>query len=100
MHGAWEVSTSSVHDLLDASLEEASQLIIMRKLVEHFDDYESVHKIRTRRSGSHIYIEVFLGFNSDLTMGQVQKKIDRLSLAIKEAFVGAEVSIVASSEGA
>lgn len=100
VHGAWEVSTSSVHDLLDASLEEASQLIIMRKLVEHFDDYESVHKIRTRRSGSHIYIEVFLGFNSDLTMGQVQKKIDRLSIAIKEAFVGAEVSIVASSEGA
>jgi cation diffusion facilitator family transporter len=97
LHGAWEVSTSSVHDLLDASLEETSQLIIMKKLVEHFDDYESVHKIRTRRSGSQIYIEVFLGFNSSLTMGEVQKNIDRLSVAIEKAFIGAEISIIASS---
>ena len=98
LYGAWEVSTSSAHDLLDASLEEASQLIIMRKLVEHFDDYESVHKIRTRRSGSQIYIEVFLGFNAELTMMEIQKKIDRLSKAIQDAFMGAEVAIIASSE--
>jgi cation diffusion facilitator family transporter len=98
LHGAWEVSTSSIHDLLDASLEEASQLIIMRKLVDHFDDYESVHKIRTRRSGSNIYIEVFLGFNSELKMGEIQRRVDRLSLTIQDAFMGAEVAIIASSE--
>ena len=98
LHGAWEVSTSSVHDLLDASLEEASQLIIMRKLVDHFDDYESVHKIRTRRSGSNIYIEVFLGFNSELKMAEIQRRIDSLSVTIQDAFMGAEVAIIASSE--
>jgi len=98
LHGAWEVSTSSVHELLDASLEEASQLIIMRKLVDHFNDYESVHKIRTRRSGSDIYIEVFLGFDSELKMGEIQRRIDRLSLTIQDAFMGAEVNIIASSQ--
>jgi divalent metal cation (Fe/Co/Zn/Cd) transporter len=70
----------------------------MKKLVEHFDEYESVHKIRTRRSGSQIYIEVFLGFNAELTMGEIQKKIDPLSKAIQDAFIGAEVAIIASSE--
>jgi divalent metal cation (Fe/Co/Zn/Cd) transporter len=98
LHGAWEVSTSSVHELLDASLEEASQLIIMRKLVDHFNDYESVHKIRTRRSGSDIYIEVFLGFDSELKMGEIQRRINRLSLTIQDAFMGAEVNIIASSQ--
>jgi divalent metal cation (Fe/Co/Zn/Cd) transporter len=70
----------------------------MKKLVDHFDDYESVHKIRTRRSGSNIYIEVFLGFNSELKMGEIQKRINSLTDTIQNAFVGAEVAIVASSE--
>jgi len=98
LHGAWKISTSSVHELLDASLEEASQLLIMKKLVEYIDDYESVIKIRTRRSGVQIYIEVFLGFNPNLKMAEVQGKIDHLTSAIKSTFEGSEVVVVASAE--
>jgi cation diffusion facilitator family transporter len=100
IHGAWEVSTSSVHDLLDASLEEASQLLIMKRLVEHFDEYESVIKIRTRRSGIQIYIEVFLGFNPKLTLAEVQKRVDQLSSAIRSSFPSAEVVVVPSAQKA
>ena len=96
IHGAWVVSTSSVHDLLDASLEEASQLVIMRKLAEHFDDYESVLKIRTRRSGTNIYIEVFLGFQAHLSLAEVQSKMKHIAHAIQQNFLGAEVVIVPS----
>ena len=98
MHGAWKISNSSVHELLDASLEEASQLLIMKKLVEHIDDYESVIKIRTRRSGVQIYIEVFLGFDPNLKMIEVQDKIDHLTIAIKSTFEGSEVVVVPSAE--
>jgi ferrous-iron efflux pump FieF len=98
MHGAWKISNSSVHELLDASLEEASQLLIMKKLVEHIDDYESVIKIRTRRSGVQIYIEVFLGFNPNLKMIEVQDKINHLTSAIKSTFEGSEVVVVPSAE--
>jgi divalent metal cation (Fe/Co/Zn/Cd) transporter len=97
MHGAWKISNSSVHELLDASLEEASQLLIMKKLVEHIDDYESVIKIRTRRSGVQIYIEVFLGFDPNLKMIEVQDKIDHLTIAIKSTFEGSEVVVVPSA---
>jgi divalent metal cation (Fe/Co/Zn/Cd) transporter len=96
LYGAWEVSTSSVNDLLDASLEEASQLLIMRKLAEHFDDFESVLKIRTRRSGTNIYIEVFLGFNADMTLMMVQEKMRHIANDIQNNFPGAEVVIVPS----
>jgi cation diffusion facilitator family transporter len=98
IHGAWKISTSSVHELLDASLEEASQLLIMKKLVEHIDDYESVIKIRTRRSGVQIYIEVFLGFDPNLKMLEVQDKIDHLTSAIKGTFEGSEVVVIPSAE--
>ncbi len=96
LYGAWEVSTSSVNDLLDASLEEASQLLIMRKLAEHFDDFESVLKIRTRHSGTNIYIEIFLGFNADMTLMMVQEKMRHIANDIQNNFLGAEVVIVPS----
>ena len=70
----------------------------MKKLVEHIDDYESVIKIRTRRSGVQIYIEVFLGFDPNLKMAEVQEKINHLTIAIKSTFEGSEVVVVPSAE--
>jgi ferrous-iron efflux pump FieF len=95
--GAWNVSKSSINELLDASLEEASQLVIMRKLTEHFDDYESVNKIRTRRSGAKVHIEIFLGFAHNLSMSEVQKVIDKLTDSIQKEFTGAEITVIASA---
>ena len=96
LHAAWSITSSSMGDLLDASLSEHLQLRIMRQLVERFDDYDRLHKIRTRRSGPHVYVEVFLQFNPALLMGEVQNRIDAITRQITQEIPGTEVVVVPS----
>jgi ferrous-iron efflux pump FieF len=93
-HAAFAITSSSVGDLLDATLEEHLQLCIVRQLAEHFDDYDQLHRIRTRRSGPKIYIELFLQFNPTLSMGEVQRRIGTICHRIVAAIPGADVTIV------
>ena len=94
IHAAYAISSSSVNDLMDATLEETTQLQILNQLVRHLDDYDRLHKVRSRRSGSRIFVEVFLEFPPELRMAQVQERIGRLRRAIIAAIPSAEVSIL------
>jgi len=96
LHAAWAMTSSSVNDLLDATIEETTQLRILRQLVQHLDDYDRLHKIRTRRSGPRIYVEVFLEFDPLLLMGEVQRRITHLEQAIDKIIPGSDVSIIPS----
>lgn len=93
LHAAWGMASSSVGDLLDASVEEATQLQIMRHMVAHIDDYERLHGIRTRRSGSNLFVEVALEFDPLWSMGDVQERIETIRKDVEEALPGARVSI-------
>jgi len=94
LHAAWAMASSSVGDLLDATVEETTQLRILNQLVRHIDDYEKLHKIRSRRSGPHLYLEIFLEFHPELKMAEVDQKIRHLRQAISESIPGANVSIL------
>lgn len=94
IHAAYAISSSSVNDLMDAALEETTQLQILNQLVRHIDDYDRLHKVRSRRSGSRIFVEVFLEFPSDLRMAAVHDRIRHLRQSIATAIPGAEVSIL------
>lgn len=65
--------SSSFCDLLDRTLEEESQIVILRELADHFHEYEALHGIRSRRAGSKVFIEIFLEFAPEKTMGNIQK---------------------------
>jgi len=94
LHAAWAMASSSVGDLLDATVEETTQLRILNQLVRHIDDYEKLHKIRSRRSGPHLYVEIFLEFHPELKMAEAEQKIRHLREAIRESIPGADVSIL------
>jgi divalent metal cation (Fe/Co/Zn/Cd) transporter len=93
VHAAWSMASSSVGDLLDATVEETTQLRILRQLVLRLDDYERLHKIRARRSGPRLYVEIFLEFDPLLLMGEVQKRIDAIRQDLESKIPGADVSI-------
>jgi len=93
LHAAWAMTSSSVYDLLDATIEETTQLRILRQLVLRLDDYERLHKIRARRSGPRLYVEIFLEFDPLLLMGEVQKRIDAIRQDLESKIPGADVSI-------
>lgn len=50
-------------DLLDRTLE-AYQIAILRALATHFD-YEEFLEVRSRRSGSQVFVEIVLSFPAE-----------------------------------
>lgn len=84
-------------DLLDRSVDEASQIAVLRSLAHHYRDYDRLDHIRSRRSGKLVFVEIALGFDAGLPLCEV----DRRAAAIKETIAGeiegADVSILASA---
>ena len=95
--GYREIS-SSLPDLFDKTLEEELQIVILRELATSFDKYHEFHGVRSRRSGTVIYIEIFLGFDRDQTMGEVQDFIDSLTKSLETVIPGSTVSVIPTRE--
>jgi cation diffusion facilitator family transporter len=92
------VFSSSCYDLLDGALEEEDKLKIMRALAENFDRYDMIHGIRSRRSGSRAFIEVFLGFDADKRIGDVEREIESIRQAISQQFQNSSIIVVMGPE--
>jgi ferrous-iron efflux pump FieF len=93
----YRVITSSLPDILDKTLDEELQLVIVRELAAFFDDYEALHGVRSRRSGSNVYIELLLEFNGERKMCEVQEAIDRIKVSLEAKIPHSSVSIVPTS---
>ena len=89
---------ASLPDLFDKTLEEELQFVILRELAGSFDKYYEFHGVRSRRSGSRIYIEIFLGFDPEQKVGEVQDFIDSLKRSLEALIPGSVVSIIPTSE--
>jgi len=89
----YNISTMSVYDLLDRALEESLQIIILRELAYYFDEYEAIHGIRSRRSGANVYVEIFLEFDGDRKMADVQKVIGTIKASLESKINGSEIVI-------
>ena len=94
-----DILSGTLGDLIDRSLEERDEIVIVRELVNHFDDYEQIHGFRSRRAGSQVFVELFLEFHPDLTMGQVYGIAARLKAAIRQHFPNAQVLVIPSHGG-
>ena len=90
----YRVITSSLPDLLDKTLDEELQMVIVRHLAEFFDDYTALHGVRSRRSGTNVYIEIFLEFDGNRKMSEVQESINRIRASLEKNIPKSSVSIV------
>lgn len=97
LSSGYRVIMSSLPDLLDKTLDESLQMVIVRELAAFFDDYTELHGVRSRRSGSHIYIEIHLEFDGNRKMCEVQDVINRIKASLEAKIPRSEVSIVPTS---
>jgi divalent metal cation (Fe/Co/Zn/Cd) transporter len=84
-------------DLVDQAVEEKVQQAINRALARHFADYERFDRVRSRRSGRRVFIELALGFDSRLTMAEVDRRIAALTATLRGEIADADIAIQASS---
>ena len=87
------IFSASVGDLLDRTLEESDQLLILRELARHYDDYEFLHGIRSRRAGPEAYIDILLEFAPERTAGEIQAAAAALRRRIESQIPNSHVTI-------
>ncbi|MBP7507841.1 MAG: cation diffusion facilitator family transporter [Prolixibacteraceae bacterium] len=91
-----DVFSRSIGELLDKSIDEYNQLIILRELATNFNDYDQIHGIRSRRSGSQTFIEIFLEFNNDSKMSHFYSLKDKMESELTKQIPGSQILIVPS----
>ena len=71
-------------DLLDRTLDERTQLTILRHVSAIWDDIHTFHGVRTRRSGHVIYIDLMVSFDDDKSYAEIRKAYEVFARAVKE----------------
>ena len=92
---AWDMLVAGVGDLLDRSAGEAVRDVIDRTLAHHADDFHQVARVRSRRSGRVVFIELALRFDSALSIAEVNRRIDRLKRSLGREIEYSEISVLA-----
>ncbi|SMP65389.1 cation diffusion facilitator family transporter [Desulfonatronum zhilinae] len=89
---------SSLFDLLDRTLEEKYQIIITQELAKFYHEYVHYHGVRSRRTGGRVFIEIFLEFDPDQRVGEVQQVIRSMRESLEGKIENSFVSVVLATE--
>jgi len=90
----YHIISSSFQDLLDKTIDESLHFLILQDLADFFDEYIALHGVKSRISGSRVYVEIFLEFDENRRMGEIQDVIDRMKESIEQKIEKSTISIV------
>src|SRR6185437_9006102 len=79
---AFDMLSTGLIDLLDRSAGPAVHEAIDRALARHADNYGELARVRSRRSGRVIFIELALRFDPSLSIAQINQRIDALKQSL------------------
>ncbi len=96
LHSSYIIITNSMSDLVDRAIDENHQFLILQSLITHEKEYLGLEKIRTRRSGTLYYVDLFLTFDRHRSLESVHESCQRIEKDLEEAFPGVDISIIPS----
>jgi len=96
-HHARNIVRHSFLKLVDQAIAEPLQVIINQHLVRNFECYLNLDGVRSRCSGSTIYIEIFLGFHPQQSIREIQTTVDKLRSGLEQDIPSAKVTVIPRS---
>lgn len=93
-YSIFKIFPSSIDNLMDKTLEEGLQIAILRALAKSFDRCDEFYEVNSRRSGSDVYVEVFIGFSPDTCMSECLNNAAILHRSIQDEIGGGYITIV------
>lgn len=88
---------SGLPDILDRSVGDEVQVAINRALAAHFDDYALLRRVRTRRSGTAVFVELVLAYDRAMPMSEVARRVTAMKRTLHADIDGADVTIEATA---
>ncbi len=92
LYSAWEIVKESIDLLMDHELPDEEREKI-RQIVLNHAGTEGLHDLRTRRSGTRIFIQLHLELDSTLTLAAAHIIADDVENELESLFADAEVII-------
>jgi divalent metal cation (Fe/Co/Zn/Cd) transporter len=89
----------AVPDLLDRSAGGPIYAAIERALERHRDIYAALRRIRSRRSGRVVFVEIALSFAGDQTHAEVERQTVLLHASLRQEIGEADIAIVIEPHG-
>ncbi len=83
-------------ELLDKTIEEEFQMIILKILAKHYDAYSNLHAIKSRKSGNKIFIDIILSFHGHLRMDEVVTAVRNIKTETENQIPSSNVNIIIS----
>jgi divalent metal cation (Fe/Co/Zn/Cd) transporter len=91
---AVDMLSNGLADLLDRSAGRVVREAIDRAIAGHAGDYGKLARVRSRRSGRVVFIELILRFDPGLNIAEVNRRIEVLKQALGREIEYADVSIL------
>jgi divalent metal cation (Fe/Co/Zn/Cd) transporter len=89
-----EMLRIGIPDLLDRSAGKTVRDTVDRVLAGSAGDYQRLGRVRSRRSGRVVFIEVVLSFEPGLTIAEVNRRIAALKHSMAREIEHADISIL------
>ncbi|MEK9724749.1 MAG: cation diffusion facilitator family transporter, partial [Rhodospirillaceae bacterium] len=98
IHTAWKIGLEALHILMDRELPDEDRRTIVEIASGH-DGVEGVHDLRTRSSGTQVFIQMHLEMDGDMPLRRAHKIADAVEIEVAAAFPNAEVIVHQDPEG-
>lgn len=90
---AWDIMARSWSHLVDRSLPPHEVEVIERLLAEHYPEFASYHRLRTRRAGSERYVDLHLVVEGEESVAGAHRLCDHLERDLRSLLPRTEVLI-------
>jgi divalent metal cation (Fe/Co/Zn/Cd) transporter len=95
-----EMLRTGIPDLLDRSAGKTVRDTVDRVLAESAGDYQRLDRVRSRRSGRVVFVEIALSFEPGLTIAEVNQRITALKESMASEIEHADISILTTGAAA
>jgi ferrous-iron efflux pump FieF len=92
LHSAWQILKQSLNLLMDRELPDEDREQI-RRIARSHPEVIDIHDLRTRSSGTHLFIQFHLELDGNMTLLDAHTIADQVMRQLERAFPDAEVLI-------
>ena len=92
LHSAWQILKKSLNLLMDRELPDEDRTRI-RRIARSHPEVIDIHDLRTRSSGTHLFIQFHLELDGNMTLLDAHTISDQVMRELERAFPDAEVLI-------
>lgn len=93
LHASFSVLRHAIRELMDSSLGDDKHAEIVASIEEHVPEARDVHRMRSRKSGPDVFIDLHVGFDRSLSFPEAHRLSEAVRMAVERTVPTAQVHV-------